>query len=48
MNVLFRLLDRLGRFSQRNARRQVERERDHRELSLVIHRQRGVSKSESG
>ena len=32
----------MRRLSQRNSRRQIERQRDHGELSLVIHRQRGV------
>ena len=42
MNVLLRLLNGLGRLAQRNSRRQIEGERDHRELSLMIHRQSGI------
>src|SRR5207344_2156320 len=42
MNILLRALDCLRSFSQRNSWRQVERQRDHGELSLVIDCQRRV------
>ena len=40
IDVLLRLLDGLGGVAQRDSRRQIERKRHHRELSLVIDRQR--------
>ena len=42
LNLFFRLLDGLGGISQRSARRQVERKRDHRKLSLMVDRERRI------
>ena len=46
LDILFHLLDSLSRVAQRFARSKIERQRHHRELPLVIHRERRVDQFE--
>ena len=48
LNLRFGLRDRVNRFAQRDARREVERDRHRGKLTLVVDGERGLCRARSG